>query len=114
MQDVLSSIPFMGMVATILLGIIAGIAACLFIISGIHLQRKQQVRKLPHPRIVAGILLLVFAIAQVVNELVSVYALHLGLSLYAVTFINILANASGILLLVIVPYVAIFQIRNRQ
>lgn len=114
MQDLLSSIPFMGMVTTISLGIIAGIAAGICIFSGIHQQRIHQLRGLPHPRIVGGLLFLIFAIAQVGNELVSVYAPRLDLSLYTVTLINILANASAILLLAIVPYVAIFRIRNRR
>lgn len=115
MQDLLSSIPFMGMVTIISLGIIAGIAAFMFIFSGIHQQQRvHQLRGFPHPRIVAGIFLLIFAIAQIVNELVVWYAPLLGVSRDTITLFDIVANATGILLIVPILYGAFFRIRKRQ
>ncbi len=114
MQDLLSSIPFMGMVAIISLGVIAGIAAFMFIFSGIHQQRVHQLRGFPHPRIIAGIFLLLFAIAQIINELVSIYASHLNMTRDTITLFDAAANITGILLLVPILYVTFFRMRYRQ
>jgi uncharacterized membrane protein YidH (DUF202 family) len=102
------------MVTIISLGIIAALAACMFIVSGVHQQRVHQLRGFPHPRTIAGIFLLLFAIAQIINELVPVYATHLNMNRDTITSFDFVANITGILMVVPILYAALFRVRNRQ
>ena len=101
MQSFVSSLPFVGMVITLLLVIFVGVIACKGILSEVRRQREQQVQWYRQSRIVVGIVALVTSIAQLPNAIVPVYAQRLGLSLSTKTLFNVLANASLILLSVI-------------
>jgi len=117
MQSFVSSLPFVGMVITLLSVIFVGVVACKVLLSGVRRQREQQVRWYHQSRIVVGIVALVTSIAQLPNAIVPVYAQRLGLSFSTKTLFNFMANGSLILLsfILIVLYAKfLYDLRRRQ